>query len=611
MLRCTIYNQHYIGIKKGVYTMINNKGYGYNFFRLIIRIVKEMPIISFIVFVFPFISGILTVFVYSSQANIIDIVSYKITSREWIKILITISKPLSIIIFISILQALSSLIEKLYGNKLKERISLIFQKEIIDITNSIEYVKFDDEDFCNKLQRAKIVIGDDLINILFNFTSAINIGTSLLSIVLLASTSGFYSISIIITMMIIINLFIKMNTELKVRKVNREITLEGRMGDYLLETLTQSKTIREMRIYDATNYFFELWGSIITKQHNKRMSARRTEIKVGMITTSIQTLTIFIVLSLLVKNITISDKISIGLIATLFIALIQSGRKILTLTWPLSKLYINCCRLYDFHEFLNLKKTLLNTDNNKVRKNLSPIVLSNIEFTYRNSNHKILSNIDLVINRNEKIAIVGANGVGKSTLVKLIIGLYSPDSGSISWNGYNKIHHNISVVFQNYIKFELTLRENIAMGNIKEINNDELILETMKLCNCFDIYEELGSIDIPLGRTIKGGRELSIGQWQKIAISRAIFSNSDLLIFDEPTAALDPNTEVKIFNNIINLSKDKTAIFISHRLGWAKNADRIIVIDEGTIKEIGNHDELMQLNGCYANMYAIQSSWYN
>jgi ATP-binding cassette subfamily B protein len=113
-----------------------------------------------------------------------------------------------------------------------------------------------------------------------------------------------------------------------------------------------------------------------------------------------------------------------------------------------------------------------------------------------------------------------------------------------------------------------------------------------------------------LGRVTDGGRGLSGGQWQKLAICRAIFSGSELLVFDEPTASIDPNTEVEIFNNIIKICKDKTAIFISHRLGWAKNADRIIVIDNGRIVEAGTHDQLISCGGIYANMYNTQSSWY-
>ncbi|HEX3027794.1 MAG TPA: ABC transporter ATP-binding protein [Clostridia bacterium] len=596
--------------------MINKKGYVYNLFRLLWRIFKEMPVLFLLTFIVPLLSGMLSVFIYSAQAGIIDIVSYGIPEKDWLKILISISRPLGMTLIISIVQAVSSLIVKVSGNELKERISLSFQNQIIETASSVEYRNFDDEEFCNKLQRAKAVVGEDLVNILLNLTSAVSIGASILSIVLLASSTGLYTISLVVLVMVILNLTIKMSTELKVKRLNRELTYEGRIGDYLANALTSMNSAREMRIYNSAEYFSGLWGSTIKKQHNKRMNARRNEIKLGMLVTTIQTGAVFIVLTELIHHISVSQKITIGLTATLFLALIQSGRKIMSLTWPLSKLYISCTRLYDLNEILNMKKHLqegsrvYKAEDNNENAGLTPIVLSNVGFSYRNSVRKILSNINLTINKNEKIALVGANGAGKSTLIKLISGLYSPDSGSITWNGSNRISKKISVVFQNYIKFELTLRENIAAGNIKEINNDDLILEAMKKCNCCSLYEELGSLDVPLGRMMEGGRDLSGGQWQKLAICRAIFSDSDLLIFDEPTAFIDAGTEAEVFNNIIELCRDKTAIFISHRLGWAKNADRIVVINGGKIEETGTHNELISLGGIYSNMYNTQASWY-
>lgn len=589
---------------------MNKKGYVYNLLLFLLRIFKEMPVMFLLTFVVPLLSGMLSVFIYSAQARVIDIAAYEIQGKEWVKILILVSGPLSLIACISIVQAVSNLIAKVFGNKLKERISLIFQNEIIEIANSVECRNYDDKEFCNKLQRAKTVVGDDLVNIFFNLTSAVNTGASLLSIILLSNSTGLYSVSFVVITMIILNLLIRMNIELKVRKLNRELTLEGRIGDYLSSVLTKLNFIREMRIYNSTKYFLDLWGSTIKKQHSKRTNARRMEIKVGFLVTTIQTAAVLIVLTKLVNNMTVSQNITIGLIATLFLALIQSGGKIMSLTWPLSKLYVNCTRLYDFHELLNMKAELQEGSNIDKDTDVSPIVLLNVDFSYRNTNHKILSGINLTINKNEKVALVGANGAGKSTLIKLILGLYCPDSGSITWNGSKELMRKISVVFQNYIKFELTLRENIAMGNIDEINNDDLILEVMKKCNCYNLYEELGSLDIPLGRMMDGGREISGGQWQKLAICRAIFSDSDLLIFDEPTASIDANTEAEVFNNIIEICSNKTAIFISHRLGWAKNADRIIVIDAGKIEEMGTHDELISLGGVYSNMYNTQASWY-
>jgi ATP-binding cassette subfamily B protein len=288
----------------------------------------------------------------------------------------------------------------------------------------------------------------------------------------------------------------------------------------------------------------------------------------------------------------------------------------MNLTWPLSRLYISGSKLYDLNEILKFKSKIgLNSKDRKSeelndKKEITPIHVTNLSFNYIRSKKQVLSNLNFSIYKNEKIAIVGANGAGKSTLIKIILGQYAPSSGSITWNGNLEIPSELSVVFQNFIKFDLSLRENIALGKIEEMNNDTLIINTLKKCDLYDLFVELGSLDIPLGHLMEGGRQLSGGQWQKIAIARAIFNGSDFIVFDEPTSAVDPSSEVEIFNKLMEICNDKTAIFISHRLGWAKNADRIIVMDNGEIVEIGTHNELMSQNGVYSQMFILQSSWY-
>lgn len=587
---------------------MNKKGSLYNLLWFLWRILKEMPIIFIMVFSIPIISGVLNVFIYSAQAEIIDIISYHLNGYEWKVMLYSLVIPIGIMAGISILRLSSEFLQKVLGNRLKNGISIIFRKQITDKAYEVEYVHFDDKEFCNKLKRAEQVVGEDLINILFNFESALVIGSSLFSVILLTITERFYVVSIIIMLMIVVNLCIKMRSEIIVRKFNREMTLEGRTGDYLRDILSNSKFVREMRIYNSASYFMDLWKKTIKYQHNKRMTKRRSEIKIGMITTTIQSISIFIVLYLLIKDISMVENISIGLISTIFLALVQSGNKILTLTWPLSKLYINCTRLYDFHEFM----TYPSAENQSIDLAIPihSVNMENVNFRYKNSESDVLSNINLDIKKNEKVVIVGNNGAGKSTLIKCIIGLYEPNEGQILWNHERKRVNNFSIILQNYIKFEMTLRENISLGNLKQINNDELIIETLRKCNCYDIYEKFGDLDVPLGRNIENGQELSGGQWQKLAIARALFSDSNLLIFDEPTSAIDPKTEVEIMKNIFCLSENKTAIFISHRLGWAKNANRIIVIDNGRVIEQGTHTELINKLGAYYKMYSLQASWY-
>jgi ATP-binding cassette subfamily B protein len=572
-----------------------------------------MPLLTLGTFTIPLIGGLLTFYTYSAQVNIINIISNNSGNSDWRNLLLLSLKPIIVFTSIFALQALSTTIGNILRNKMNAKVTLIFQSKIIDIANNIEFENFDDEEFCNKLQRAKNVVGEDLVGIMNFLIASISHAAELLSIIWLAATSGYPIIVIVVISMISINVYLRMSTEMKVRKLGREITYDGRVGDYLSNVLVEPNAIREMRIYNSIRYFLETWGTIITSQHRKRYDARRFEIKVGLLVAAIQTTSIFLVLRMLIGKITTSGSVTTGVIAVLFMALLSCGNKIMYLIWPLSKLYISGTKLYDLNEILKLESTPKknnNSDENLEIDRITPIEISDMSFKYSKSTKVVLSNINLTIKKNEKIAIVGENGVGKSTLIKLILGQYKPTAGKITWNDKSYIPNKMSVVFQNFIRFELSLRENIALGNVEEFNNDKKIIEALKKCDLIELYTRLGSLDAKLGKLTEGGRQLSGGQWQKLAIARAIFNDAEFVVFDETTSAIDPNAEVEIFNKLMDICKEKTAIFISHRLGWARNAERVIVMDDGQVAEMGTHDDLMKLNGIYSKMYTLQSSWY-
>lgn len=593
--------------------MVKEKRNLHNILLIIIRIFRRMPLLTLGTFTIPLIGGLLTFYTYSAQVNIINIISNNSGNSDWRNLLLLSLKPIIVFTSIFALQALSTTIGNILRNKMNAKVTLIFQSKIIDIANNIEFENFDDEEFCNKLQRAKNVVGEDLVGIMNFLIASISHAAELLSIIWLAATSGYPIIVIVVISMISINVYLRMSTEMKVRKLGREITYDGRVGDYLSNVLVEPNAIREMRIYNSIRYFLETWGTIITSQHRKRYDARRFEIKVGLLVAAIQTTSIFLVLRMLIGKITTSGSVTTGVIAVLFMALLSCGNKIMYLIWPLSKLYISGTKLYDLNEILKLESTPKknnNSDENLEIDRITPIEISDMSFKYSKSTKVVLSNINLTIKKNEKIAIVGENGVGKSTLIKLILGQYKPTAGKITWNDKSYIPNKMSVVFQNFIRFELSLRENIALGNVEEFNNDKKIIEALKKCDLIELYTRLGSLDAKLGKLTEGGRQLSGGQWQKLAIARAIFNDAEFVVFDETTSAIDPNAEVEIFNKLMDICKEKTAIFISHRLGWARNAERVIVMDDGQVAEMGTHDDLMKLNGIYSKMYTLQSSWY-
>jgi ATP-binding cassette subfamily B protein len=242
----------------------------------------------------------------------------------------------------------------------------------------------------------------------------------------------------------------------------------------------------------------------------------------------------------------------------------------------------------------------------------------NVYFAYPESDNQILNDVSFTIKAGEKIAFVGQNGAGKTTLTKLLLRFYEPTSGEILLDGininqYNKANYQeyFGVLFQDFFRYEFSVKENIAIGKIDEINNNERILKAAELSLADEVVAELKyGYEQQLGKRFAKGQELSGGQWQKIALGRAYMKNAEVMILDEPTSALDAKAESEVFERFIGLIKDKTSVIISHRFSTVRQADRIVVLQEGKILESGTHQELMKNNQLYAQLFTLQAEGY-
>jgi ATP-binding cassette subfamily B protein len=211
----------------------------------------------------------------------------------------------------------------------------------------------------------------------------------------------------------------------------------------------------------------------------------------------------------------------------------------------------------------------------------------------------------------EKLALVGENGAGKTTLVKLLSRLYDPTEGRILLDGIDlreydlfDLRLNVGVIFQDYLRYQMTLAQNIAVGNIKQIANRDLIERSAKQSLAESLIPKLpNGYDQQLGKRFADGVDLSGGEWQKVALARAYMRDAQLLILDEPTSALDARAEYQVFQRFAELTKEKSAILISHRFSTVRMADRILVLEKGELKEIGNHEELLAKGGIYAELF--------
>jgi len=243
------------------------------------------------------------------------------------------------------------------------------------------------------------------------------------------------------------------------------------------------------------------------------------------------------------------------------------------------------------------------------------IVAENVSFTYPNAEYKSIDDVSLEIDAGETIAIVGANGAGKTTLVRLLIGLYTPTSGIMTLNGMNtsfvnskSLFNGISGVFQHFQRYQMTLDENIRISDVSSDSETDPVLSESGVD-----FENADTF--PQGKNTMLSREfdgvdLSGGQWQRIAIARGLYRRHNMIVLDEPTAAIDPIEESRIYRKFVEISKGKTAIIVTHRLGSTKIANRVIVMDKGQIINIGPHDELLQKCGLYSKMFNAQAVWY-
>ncbi|MCC5602662.1 ABC transporter ATP-binding protein [Nostoc favosum] len=247
------------------------------------------------------------------------------------------------------------------------------------------------------------------------------------------------------------------------------------------------------------------------------------------------------------------------------------------------------------------------------------IRFENVSFTYPGSSKPALTNISLHLKPREKLAIVGENGSGKTTLIKLLTRLYTPDSGRIFLDGLDLqewdvdvLRRRIGVIFQNFVRYQFTVGENIGVGDVEHLENKTRWQTAAQKGMAQSFIDQLPqSFQTQLGRWFKGGQELSGGQWQKIALSRAFMrSQADILVLDEPTSAIDAQAEFEIFNHFRTVTKNQMVLLISHRFSTVRMADKIVVIENGEVIEQGTHEELLQLGGRYAKLFLLQAAGY-
>jgi len=443
----------------------------------------------------------------------------------------------------------------------------------------------------------------------------------LLSLVFMAGLLTFlhWSMALLLVIVNIPGIWLRFHYADVLYNFERRQTPEQRKSAYFNWLLTGDRPSRELRLFGLGEYFISLFKKsfLKTKEEEIRIIKRRTMIE--LVSDLFKAVAVLVTL-LYVARKTITGSLTLGQMTMFLLAFRQGMVYFRELLSSMSGLYEDSLFIGDVFEFLGMKENV--TAQPPVIAVTSfgkSIKTENLSFTYPGNTGKTIDNVSFEIKKGEIIALVGPNGAGKSTLIRLLCRLYDADSGlvkcddndirNIDPGSYRKL---FSVVFQDFMLYNMSAGENIRMGNIEEENAEEKIFDASKQTGIHELISSLPeSYNTPIGNLFDDSRELSWGEWQKIALSRALFRNAPVLILDEPSSALDADTEHEIFSRFREMVKGRTSILISHRFTNVSLADRIIVLDRGSVTETGTHEELMNEKGIYHTMYTKQSSRFN
>lgn len=508
------------------------------------------------------------------------------------------------------LQKVSMVVEQ----KMKDVFKLDFKKNLFNKQQMLPYEMFEDHDFQNTLNRVNandtkiIQMTNSGVDFFSNIMSLIGI------LVYLMTISWWFGPLLLVGTIPLIVVQFKFGR--KKYELFKFLTPFGRKEYYINDLLNKPNSLHEIRLYSIEDFLIQKWISSYQTSATNNLRILISQNKWLMLTQVIQ-MVVYFLSGLFAILLILRGVILIGS----FVAILQSIHRIQgtlnTVTGSLSDIYESSFLIGDFKRFLGLEEI-----NYSAKKKINKVInleVSGLSFKYPNSPKYILKDVNISIPQGKKIAIVGVNGSGKTTLLKCLTGLYLTEN-AIKVNDIDleevdikSYHDRIAVLSQNFNRYEFTAKENISFGKIHESHKDKEMQEAAIKTGIHSYIMGLpNQYESILGRLFSKGNEFSGGQWQKLALTRTLFRNGDIVFLDEPTSALDPKSELELIESLFNTtSATQSIVFITHRLAATRFADEIIVLKDGEIVESGSHEGLIQLEGEYYTLYEHQKQWYS
>ncbi len=389
--------------------------------------------------------------------------------------------------------------------------------------------------------------------------------------------------------------------------------------DYLRFLGVSKDSAKELKVFGLNRYLTDRFENLSVKIYKENVGLARRRFVASSCLTLLSTVGYYGAYAYVIYQ-TISGKLSVGTLTFLAGAIAGASTNLQSIFSTFSSIADQSLFLGDLLSFLGLRPTIRSKEDGLKcpRPIRAGIEFRNVSFAYPGTSKLVLRNLNLRLGQGERIALIGENGEGKTTIVKLLTRLYDPTEGAIYLDGVDLREYDledyvsqIAVIFQDFMRYDMTALENIAIGRISESQNLPEIKSAARKSLAEDVISKLaGGYDQMLGRRFDGGVDLSGGEWQKVALARAYLRDAQILILDEPTASLDARSEHEVFQRFADLTEGKLSVLISHRFSTVKMADRIIVLEKGQITEEGPHELLLARGGRYAEMFDLQASSY-
>ncbi len=503
-------------------------------------------------------------------------------------------------------------IQSLLQTKLANTIAIQIMEKAIEL--DVQY--FEDDEFYDKLQRANRESSYRPYQIFWQMVTIGSQCVTLISVVIvLLSWNWWLGLLILIAPLpsVVSQIFYGQQGY----KIERERTQQYRRLSYFQYLTTNSHSVKEIRLFRLGDLFLGRYKQLYNDFYKVDSDLVKRETR-AIVPFSMLTNVVSAGAQIYAIGFTIASG-HIGLLAGYMQAIAIVQHTLESLLWGVSQLYQNNLFVNNLFEFLDVPANKMIHGKRPVPERLeSGIEFRGVSFCYPGTTEMVLEDLNLFLKAGECVALVGHNGAGKTTLVKLLTRLYEPTAGKIFLDGVpleeydtQDVRRHISVIFQDFVHYEMPVRENVGFGYVEELDNDDRIRLATTQSGAASFIEDLPQqYETTLGRMFEKGQELSIGQWQKMALARAFMRRAPVVVLDEPTSSIDAESESEIFGQLQHIAAGATTLLIAHRFSTVRMADRIIVIKQGKIIEDGTHEALMSVDGTYAHLFRLQAAGY-